>query len=81
MNFLGNQTFCGSRTETKTYEQIHIVFNRRHAWHGAHHFLPTAGNDWDNDGTGSDCSVTDPGTAYAAQVRKKKSAEDRGFGK
>jgi len=54
------------------------VFNRRHAWHGAHHFLPTAGNDWGNDGTGSGCSVTDPGTAHAPQSRKENSAQDGG---
>jgi hypothetical protein len=51
MNFLGNQKFCGSRTETKTYEEIRILLNRRHRWHGVYLFLPTAGNDHD-DGTG-----------------------------
>jgi hypothetical protein len=29
----------------------YTVFDRRHAGHGAHHFLPTAGNDH-NNGTG-----------------------------
>jgi hypothetical protein len=36
------------------------------------------GNDCDHDGTGSNQSVTDP-IADAAQGRKEKSAEDRGF--
>jgi hypothetical protein len=53
VNFLDNQTFCGGRTETKTYEEIPIVFNQRHYRHGVYRFLPTAGNNFDHDGTGS----------------------------
>jgi hypothetical protein len=81
MNFLGNQKFLGSRTETKTYEQIHIVFNHRRARHGAHVFLPTAGDDCDDE-TSSHRSVTNPEAAGAAQDRwrgKEKSAKDRGL--
>jgi hypothetical protein len=77
MNFLGNQKFCGSRTETKTYEQIHTVFNRRHARPGAHHVLPTAGNDRNHGSTGSSQSHADA-IAEAPQGRKENSAEDGG---
>jgi hypothetical protein len=74
VNFLGNQTFCGGRTETKTYEQIHIVFSRRHTRHGARLFLPTAGNNCNHDGTGSGKSHAYP-IAEAPLGRKEKPAD------
>jgi len=77
VNFLDNQTFCGSRTETKTYEEIPIVFYQRNYRHGVYRFLPTAGNNCDHDGTGSSQSHADA-IAEAAQGRKENSAEDRG---
>jgi len=51
VNFLGNQTFGGTRTEADTYEEIHRSFNQRLNRRGVYLFLPTAGNDHD-DGTG-----------------------------
>jgi hypothetical protein len=77
VNFLGNQTFCGTRTETKTYEEIPIVFYQRHYRHGVYRFLPTAGNNCDHDGTGSSQSHADA-IAEAPQGHKENSAEDRG---
>ena len=35
-----------------TYEQIRIVFNRRHHWHGVYRVvLSAAGDDHDDDGS------------------------------
>jgi hypothetical protein len=53
------------------------VFNRCHARDDAHLFLPTAGNDCDHDGAGSDESHADA-IAEAPQGHKENSAEDRG---
>jgi len=75
VSFLGNQTSCVTRTETKTYEEIPIVFNQRHRWHGVYRFLhTTAGNDCDHDRPRSGQTDTDP--AAEAQGRKENSAED-----
>jgi hypothetical protein len=55
------------------------VFNHRTDRHGVYRFLhTTTGNDSDHNGTSSDETVTDP-IADAAQGRKEKSAEDRGW--
>jgi len=77
VNFLDNQTFCGSRTETKTYEEIPIVFYQRNYRHGVYRFLPTTGNDSDDNCPGSIQSHADA-IAEAPQVHKENSAKDRG---
>jgi hypothetical protein len=77
VNFLGNQTFCATRSETKTYEEIPIVFYQRHYRHGVYRFLPTAGNDCDHHCPGSSQSHADA-NPEAPQGHKENSAEDRG---
>jgi hypothetical protein len=56
---------AAARVELKltTYEQIHIVFTRRHHCDGVHRFLSAAGNDRNYDGTGS---VTHSATTKAS---------------
>jgi len=79
VNFLDNQTFCGSRTETKTYEEIPIVFNRCSNRHGVYRFLhTTAGNDRNHGSTGSGQGHADA-IAEAPQSRKENSAQDGGY--
>jgi hypothetical protein len=84
LSFLCNQTFGAARTETTTYEQIRIVFTRRHHRHGVYRFfLPAARNNCDNYSTGSDPSVADAVQNAALQNNPwrgtKKSAEDGGL--
>jgi hypothetical protein len=47
-----------------TYEEVHIVFTRRHHCDGVHRFLSAAGNDRNYDGTGG---VTHSGKTKASQ--------------
>jgi hypothetical protein len=73
----GNRTFCDTRTETDTYEEIHRSFNQRLDRRGVCRFLhTTAGNDCDHDRPRSGQTDTDP--AAEAQGRKENSAEDGG---
>jgi hypothetical protein len=67
VNFLGNQIFCGSRTETKTYEEIRSVFYQRHYRHGVYRFLPTAGDEGDHDYSSSGSTVTHSIAQQASQ--------------
>jgi hypothetical protein len=83
MNFLGNQKFCGSRTATKTYEQIHNLLVVRCDRHDVYSFLPKPGNHCDHNGTRSRQTDTDAVENAALQNNRgrgtKKSAEDGGF--
>jgi hypothetical protein len=68
VSFLGNQTSCTTRTETKTYEEIPIVFNQRHHRHGVYRFfLPTAGDEGDHDYSSSGSTVTHSIAQQASQ--------------
>jgi hypothetical protein len=52
-----------------------IVFNRRRARHGAHLFLPTAGNDSDHNGTDSSQTHADA-IANASQDNRWRGTEE-----
>jgi hypothetical protein len=68
VNFLDNQTFCESRTGTKTYEEIRIVFYQRRHRHGVYRFfLPTAGDEGDHDYSSSGSTVTHSNAQQASQ--------------
>jgi hypothetical protein len=62
-----------------TYEQIRIVFNRRHHRDGVPgFFLPTAGHEGDDDNCTSSQTDADA-IADTSQGRQENSAEDRGL--